>query len=286
MSEIEELLNKNRDLVVANIGDLIEDKFEDAWYGKLKTSIISPEKSMLGFSQHVNDGRTEQAYKEFKSKWLEKVSRDYPKHKVCDADFLYAHEIVNNAAFDASHYIRKQKAEMYHRGEITYDECTAMITDQCEEYFKEIVKIHCSGIALGMAYFSSVECFKYKVPLSLFGPLSIEILRHAMTDNDARGVELLKLFYITHWNISHSLLDDLLLPQLVSRNVGQKGGRPKHLRKEEALRIAQVIIERNESASLSDISSDVLTALRSKYHDYPKYPTIKNWVSQMDHFKK
>lgn len=106
-----------------------------------------------------------------------------------------------------------------------------------------------------------------------------------INNDDDRGIELQQMFYLTTWKTSNDILANIVLPTSISRVVGQKGGRPKHMRQEEALSLAQALLN-NKSESLFAISEDVFILLKNKYTDYPKLPTVRKWISKLEGFTK
>lgn len=86
-------------------------------------------------------------------------------------------------------------------------------------------------------------------------------------------------------DVARGLFNAVLYPIITAERlayapveIGKKGGRSRHQRRDEAISLAKTIWENDPSITLEQISSDIHSSLTSKYTDAPARNSILSWI--------
>lgn len=252
--------------------------------GEFLTSLFSLDELLEGYSAHVMDGRANNAYSEMKIKFIKGIKEDFPKYKITTIDIDNAYLIIKSELFINEFNRFNSFIRAYHDGECSLDATQKYLNEILKEHEKERAEL-INGyhvISLRIAYFSFGLCSGRMLPISLFGPLGITIANHMINNEDERGIEIYQLFYTAIWQIASNIVIDDEIPSLVSRDIGRQGGRPEHPRKNEAITLANKFLLGNKSLSICDVAEDIFIEFKKKYNDYPKLPTIRKWLNNIN----
>nr|ELR5225885.1 hypothetical protein [Providencia rettgeri] len=117
-----------------------------------------------------------------------------------------------------------------------------------------------------------VLCNRQRVSQGLFLPLALEIVIHIINDrfNDALNLYVILAYPHFAAEIFGNFESDL----------GRKGGRPKHIHKDEAIKIIKLVLNENPFENIDTLTANVFQELNKKYNDPPSLSTIKRWVRQ------